>query len=87
MAQIKAVNKYVWVLRDEIQQMRGGLILPSSGQVKPHTGLIHSCGKMVADPEIKKGKKAIWHQHVGQEIEYDGVTYTVLPDEQIIGVE
>lgn len=85
---VEATNNAVWVIRDETKKEVGGMLLPTSGQVKPHTGKIITVGVLARDPKIRKGvgKKAIFHSTVGQELEYDGVTYTVLVDEHILGV-
>lgn len=88
MAKIEATNNYVHVERDELQSESNGLIIPDSGRVKPHTGKIISVGGLVRDARIKngKGKKALWHKTVGQEIEYEGEIILVLEDIHVIGV-
>ena len=85
---IEATNHYVHIKRDETTAEKSGLIIPSSGMVKPHTGVIISVGALVRDTRIKngKGKKALWHQTTGQEIEFEGDTFLVLEDVHIIGV-
>ncbi len=89
MANIKAVNNNVFIIRDETESERGGLLLPSLSVQKPFTGTIFSVGKKVTDPDIKKGigKKAVWHQTAGQEIEYEGNTFIALPEEHILGID
>lgn len=86
---IKACNNFVFVIRDEIQQEKGGLLLPSSGKIKPHTGKIFSIGHLVKDLKIKNGvgKTALFHKGVGQTIDFEGVDYLVLEDHQIIGIK
>lgn len=84
----KACNEFVLVLRDKTESEKGGLILPTSGRVKPHVGTIHSVGSLVKDQNIKsaKGKKCLFHSTVGWELEYEGVTYLVLEGSQIIAI-
>lgn len=84
----KACNEFVLVLRDKTEKESGGVIIPNSGRVKPHTGTIHAIGALVKDPSIKggKGKKCLFHPTVGWEIDYDGVTYLVLGGHEIIGL-
>jgi len=67
---------------------KGGLLLPASGQIKPHKGLIMSIGGLVKDPNIKsaKGKSCLYHPTVGFSIEYDDVEYWVLSDNEIIAI-
>lgn len=89
MPNIKAVNNFIFIIRDEEQTERNGLILPDAAVKKPHTGIIFSVGKTVKDMDLKKGigKRAIWHQHTGQKIEYEGDEFIVLPEEQILGID
>lgn len=83
---IKATNNCVWVIRDETPSEKGGLIIPSMGKKKPNTGLIFSVGELVQDKKIKENKKAIFHDGIGQHIEYDGKTYLILQGNEIIGI-
>ena len=86
---MKATNKWVWVIRDKAESEKAGIIIPRAGVEKLHTGEVVSVGSLVQDKEIKssKGKKAIWHKTVGQEITYKEVTYLILQEHEIIGVE
>ncbi len=81
-----ATNNFVWVLSDEVKKETGGLIIPSSGRVKPNTGEIFSVGDLVHDKKIKTGKKGIFHSGTGMPIEFDGTKYLVLESGHIIGV-
>lgn len=83
----KATNLCVFVIRDKVEKESGGLILPSSGRVKPHRGVTFSVGGKVTDPDIKKSKghTVLFHKGVGQDIEIDGVDYLVLQEHEIIG--
>lgn len=86
---IQATNHYVHVKRDEVKSENGGLIIPTTGRIKPNAGEILSVGDLVKDRRIKngKGKRAIFHSTVGQDIEYNGQTFLILEDAHIIGVE
>lgn len=88
MATIQATNNFVFILRDAAETETGGLYIPDQGKVKPHQGTIISIGSLARDTKIKngKGKKAVFHQGIGFEIEYEGTTYLVLSDNEIIGV-
>lgn len=85
---IQATNNFVLIIRDEAESETGGLIIPDQGKVKPHVGTIFSVGKLTKDPDIKagKGKKCLFHQHVGFTIDYEGVDYLVLLDAEIISL-
>jgi co-chaperonin GroES (HSP10) len=85
---MKATNNWVLLIREETPTEKGGLIIPNAGRVKPHAGVIQSVGALVKDQNIKaaKGKKALFHPTVGQEIEYEGVVYLILDANQIISL-
>lgn len=82
----KAVNNFVFVIRDEVEKEKNGIFIPGKGRVKPNRGDIFSVGSMVQDPDIAEGKKAIFYNGIGQEIEVDGGVYLVLNETEIIGV-
>lgn len=84
----KATNQYVFIIRDEVEKEKAGIIIPGKGRVKPSRGEIFSIGGKVTDPDIKKGKgmKAIFYAGIGQEIDIDGKIYLCLNEQEIIGV-
>ncbi len=84
----KATNNFIFIIRDEIEKEKAGIIIPGKGRVKPSRGTIFSIGGKVSDPDIKKGegKKAIFYSGIGQEIEIDGVIYLCLNEQEIIGI-
>jgi len=83
----KATNNFVFVIRDEVEKEKAGIIIPGKGRVKPPRGEIFSVGGKVTDPDIKngKGKKAIFYAGIGQEIDIDGTVYLCLNEQEIIG--
>lgn len=85
---VQATNHYVHVKRDETEKEKSGLIMPPDGRIKPNTGIILSTGNLVKDHKIKngKGKKALFHAGVGQNIDYNGETFLILEDLHIIGI-
>ena len=85
--QPKATGTYVWIIRDETKSEQSGLLIPSVGREKPHTGNIHSYGDKVTDNDIINRPRAIFHKGVGQEIEYGGQVYLVLQEHEIIGTD
>lgn len=88
MKHLKATNTFVWIIRDLTPSEKGGLLIPTSGKVKPHTGIIFSVGGKVTDPDIKRGKaaKALFHKGVGFEIDFEDKTYLVLQEHEILAV-
>lgn len=83
-----ACNKFVLVLRDETEAESGGLEIPSEGQKKPHSGIIHAVGSQVEDENIKAGvgKKCLFHAGVGFTISYEETDYLVLGGHEIIAL-
>lgn len=85
---MEATNNQVWTIRTETPtESANGLVLPDSGKEKPHTATVISVGELVQDRKIEKGKLCIFHKGCGQELEYNGTTYLILDDKQIIGVD
>lgn len=86
---IQARNNFVFILRDDIEKERKGLVIPNQGQEKPNRGTLHSIGEAVQDKQLKKdkGKKCIFFKGTGWDIEYEGQTYLVLEGERVIGVD
>lgn len=85
---IKAVNNFIFVIRDKTEAEKSGLLIPSVGREKPHQGSVLSVGSLVKDKEIKsgKGKKVLFHKGVGFEIDYEGQTYLVLNEQEVIAI-
>jgi len=87
---IQATNTFVLVVRDEIKNEIGGLSIPDSAKKKPSMGTIISVGWDVSDKRIVKGKKAVFNQNTGFDIELENEIFTVLrggkEDSQIIAV-
>lgn len=83
--EIQASNKAVWVVRDEEVNTMGSIIIPDNAIKKPQSGNIYSVGELVEDKSILKGKKAIFNQNSGFDIEIDDFVFTVLNDSEILG--
>jgi len=73
-----AVGEFVYIIKDEAETHRGGLLIPEPSVKKPNVGLIISVGEDVRDTNIKKGNKAVFSKQVGGEIELFGQEITVL---------
>jgi len=83
-----ACNNFVLVIRDATEKKIGGLDIPTTARIKPHSGTIHAVGSLVEDKTIKaaKGQKCLFHPSVGWEIDYEGVVYLVLQGNEIISL-
>ena len=84
----KACNNFIFVIRDEVEKEKAGIIIPGKGRVKPSRGKIFSFGGKVTDPDIKKGegKTCLFYAGIGQEIQIDEVVYLVLNESEVIGI-
>lgn len=85
---IQATNNFVFIIRDEAEKEKEGLIIPGQGQEKPHEGTIFSVGDLVADKKIKsgKGKKCLFFKGNGFDIPYQDKTYLVLESDRVVAV-
>lgn len=84
---LTAVNKFVFIIKDEVETSYGGLQLPDNSDKKPNTGEIISVGLNVLDKNVKKGRKAIFNKQVGNTIEIFDKEITVLDgNTQLLGV-
>jgi len=87
MSKVQATNNFVFIIRDEIETEKAGLVIPGVGREKPHQGIIYSVGELTKDRKIKAGKRAIYHKGVGFSIEVDEQEYLVLMDSEVIGIK
>lgn len=85
---IKAVNNFLFILRDKEEAEKSGLLVPAQSREKPHQGTIISVGSLVQDQNIKKavGKKVMFFKGTGFTIEFEGTEYLVLESERIIAI-
>lgn len=84
MSQVKAVNEYVLVKQDILQErVRGGIILPNTIQVKFVTGIVIAADETLA---VKDGDKVVWAASQSPELEIGEDRLIVLQSKQIIAV-
>ncbi len=83
---LQAVGQYTFVILDNPDVERSGFIMPEASLKKPNTGEIISVGNLVADKNIKKGRKAVFNKGAGSVIEIFDVEIKVLNEGQILGV-
>lgn len=84
---LQAVGEFVFVIRDEPETERKGILIPNLSVKKPNTGKIISVGEKVEDSRVEAGKTAIFHKQVGSEIEIFDTEITVLNgNQQLLGI-
>jgi chaperonin GroES len=82
-----AVGEFVFVLRDEPETERNGLLIPEGAKQKPNTGTILSVGQKVEDTNIVQGRTAVFNKQAGNTIEIFDTEITVLNgNQQLLGV-
>lgn len=66
----------------------GGIIIPDSAKEKPLKGKVLATGNGTKDEpmELKVGDTVLYGKYAGTEIEYEGVTYLMMRQADILAV-
>lgn len=87
---IEANLDHLWVVRQSAATQIGGILLPDSAKPKVHKGKIITVGETISGintSKVRVGRIAIFNKSAGFEIEENGVTYTILRLNDIIGTD
>ena len=75
------------------EQIRGGIIIPDTAKEKPQEGEVVAVGpgRMGDDGkrfvmEVKKGDRVLIGKYSGTDVKIDGVEYTILREDDVLGV-
>ena len=78
---------------DEANTTRGGIIIPDSAKDKPQEGEVVSAGKgkiseegKVRPLDVKEGDRILFGKYSGTEIKIDGEDFTIMREEEVLGV-
>ena len=78
---------------EEKEVKKGGIIIPDSAKEKPQEGKVIALGTGKVDDEgkkipftVKKGDVVLISKYGGTEIKLDGETYTLLREDDILGI-
>ena len=78
---------------EEKEQVRGGIIIPDTAKEKPTEGLIIALGTGKTDDngkkvpfEVKKGDRVLISKYGGTEVKLDDKKYTLVREDDILGV-
>ncbi|RPI99340.1 MAG: co-chaperone GroES [Chloroflexi bacterium] len=66
-------------------QTPGGILLPETAKEKPQQGMIEAVGseeEMVTD--LKVGDRVLFPKYTGTEIKYDGKTYLLMNEDDVL---
>ncbi len=87
---IKPLGSRVLVKRiEEDEQVRGGIIIPDSAKEKSQEAQVVALGTGKADDKpfyVKKGDKVLLPNYGGSQIKVDGVEYTLIEEDDILGI-
>jgi chaperonin GroES len=86
MKELQAVNQQVLLDVTESQQEQhtaSGIIIPDSAKEKSQMALVASMS-VIDNPEIKPGDRVIFKPYSGNEIEFEGKKYLILPYADIL---
>ena len=77
----------------EEEQTVGGIVLASNAKNKPTTGVVVAVGQgrtldngQVVAVAVKEGDKVLFDKYAGNEVEYDGETYLVVHEKDLVAV-
>ena len=76
---------------EEEEQVKGGIIIPDSAKEKPTTAEVLALGNGRKDGEdyvfsVKVGDQVIISKYGGTQVKYDDVEYTILREDDILGI-
>ena len=94
MASIKPLGQRVLVKRLEAEAVSaGGIVLPDTAKEKPQEAEVISLGTGGKDDEgktieftVKVGDKVLISKYGGTEVKFDGVSYLIMREDDILGV-
>ena len=78
---------------DELQQIRGGIIIPDTAKEKPQQGKVIAAGegKFRDDGkrqplDVKAGDRVLFGKFSGSEVKIDGQEYLIMREDEILGI-
>ena len=90
---LKPLGDRIVLKAQEEEQTVGGIVLASNAKNKPTTGVVVAVGQgrtldngQVVAVAVKEGDKVLFDKYAGNEAEYDGETYLVVHDKDLVAV-
>jgi chaperonin GroES len=79
---------------EEKETVRGGIIIPDTAKEKPQEGEVVAVGpgRLAEDGkariamEVKKGDRILIGKYSGTDVKIDGVEYTILREDDVLGI-
>ena len=91
---IRPLSDRILVLRVEGEEKtRGGIVIPDTAREKPQEGKVIAVGPGKVNekgeripPDVKKNDRVLFGKYAGNEIKIDGVEYSIMREDDILGV-
>lgn len=91
---IQPTQDRVIVKRDEKQNSKNGIILPTESIENANTGIVVAVGDgkysietgILMPMSVKVGDKVVFSKYGGQEVDHEGSKYLILRDDEIMGI-
>jgi len=78
---------------EEKEVKKGGIIIPDTAKEKPQEGQVIALGTGKRDEDgklieftVKKGDKVLISKYGGTEVKFDGETYLIMREDDILGI-
>jgi Co-chaperonin GroES (HSP10) len=78
---------------EEIEQVRGGIIIPDTAKEKPQEGEVVAVGNgkrlengTVIPLEVKVGDRVLFGKYSGNDIKIDGQEYLIIREDEVLGI-
>ncbi|GLB47150.1 10 kDa chaperonin [Philodulcilactobacillus myokoensis] len=79
--------------QEEENKTIGGIVLANNAKEKPQTGTVVAVGAgrtldngKTLEPSVKKGDKVLFDKYAGTSVKYDGKSYLVLHDKDLVAI-
>lgn len=86
-------DRVILQAQEDEEQTVGGIVLASNAQEKPQTAKIIAVGTGrtldngdTVAPAVKEGQTVLFDKYAGTEVEYDGATYLVVHEKDLVAI-
>ena len=86
MKELQPINQHVLVelKKQEEEKTASGIIIPDSAKAQDNTGVVAAISQ-IENPEIAEGETVMFKERAGEELEFDGKNYRMVPYADILG--
>jgi chaperonin GroES len=91
---VKPLQDRILIQRvEELETVKGGIIIPDTAKEKPQEGIVKAVGNgKVLDNgtkvklEVKEGDRILFGKYSGTEIKVEGEDYLILKEDEVLGI-